>query len=409
MINAVEVPYPVLVAPRGQGLSPRQPTDASPANETALHQARLHHLAGLGLDFSARSVLGIDCTDWTASLARKGCQVVSLQTDSAQPGESGHLPDRNPHVDLRSLGSGDDLRHRFGRFDIVVSFACGWHLADPTVFVRNLAACCGEWLFLESLVCDHSAPVLLWSDEACDDLDALKGVGCIPSPGFVTLALNRAGFPFVYAPAAPASHPDFRIRWENSLQAHSDGHVLRCAFIASRRRLPNPRLALLFPDATGFRDARRANTAQRPDRFQVAEVLDPFAAALAYDKATLNLNDQGEIVFRTTRQPWSYAVSVPLKPAQAGTVSGRLRVTLQVRQGMVAVGAESADGTHIVGEKTVAARPVIDQDLTILVPDLSRVRALLFRNGPFEGEGHGVVKSMVLEREIPGNQTQGRP
>jgi hypothetical protein len=77
---------------------------------------------------------------------------------------------------------------------------------------------------------------------------ALAGLACRPSPHYVVLALNRAGFPYVYAPVTPPEHEDFRIEWKNNLDCARDGHNLRCVFVASRTPLNNARLVSLLKD-----------------------------------------------------------------------------------------------------------------------------------------------------------------
>jgi len=53
----------------------------------------------------------------------------------------------------------------------------------------------------------------------------------------LSMALNRIGFPHVYAPRDPPDHPEFRFEWRNDLAHTRDGRNLRCVFVASRREL----------------------------------------------------------------------------------------------------------------------------------------------------------------------------
>lgn len=136
---------------------------------------------------------------------------------------------------------------RFGAFDIVFSYGLLYHLENPFAALRNMESVCRELLLLETVVCDQRLPVLLMIDETRAFSQALAGVGCRPSPSYVVLALNRAGFPHVYAPRVPPDHPDFRFRWKNKLKRR-DEHLLRCIFVASRAELRSTSLVPLLRD-----------------------------------------------------------------------------------------------------------------------------------------------------------------
>ena len=111
-----------------------------------------------------------------------------------------------------------------------------------------MASVCKQMLLLESIICDHELPIVRNEDESTDVNQALAGLACRPSPHYVVLALNRAGFPHVYAPVTPPEHEDFRFEWRNNLDCTRDGHNLRCLFVASRMPLANPKLIPLLQD-----------------------------------------------------------------------------------------------------------------------------------------------------------------
>ena len=134
----------------------------------------------------------------------------------------------------------------FGTFDIVFAYGLLYHLENPIAALRNMASVCGGLLLLETMVCDHVLPVLRVEDESDAFDEALKGVGCRPSPSYVVLALNRIGFPFIYAPKKPPRHKDFQFMWKNNLDWWREGHPLRCIFVASKDELRNPHLTDLL-------------------------------------------------------------------------------------------------------------------------------------------------------------------
>jgi hypothetical protein len=114
--------------------------------------------------------------------------------------------------------------------------------------LRNMESVCDEMLLLETIICDHELALVRMEDESTDVNQALGGIAGRPTPHYVVLALNRVGFPHVYAPVTAPDHEDFRFAWRNNLDTARDGHNLRCIFVASRSELKNPALVSLVRD-----------------------------------------------------------------------------------------------------------------------------------------------------------------
>ena len=200
-----------------------------------INQARLAHLESLGLPLNNRSVLDVGCGvgHLAQFFIKRNCHVVCLDGRT----ENIHsLHERYPGLEGHVANVESDLS-RFGRFDIVCCFGLLYHLENPLAALRNIAAVCDDLLLLETIVCDHEKPLLLLDDETKTYSQALRGVGSRPSPSFVAMALDRVGFPYVYAPRVPPDHPDFRFDWRNNLEWRRDGHLLRCAFVAAKKEL----------------------------------------------------------------------------------------------------------------------------------------------------------------------------
>lgn len=207
----------------------------------------MSHLESLGLPLSGKRVLdvGAGVGHLAARLQKMGCSVVCVEGRSENveamrsrcPTLEGHVVD----VETEPLS-------RFGRFDVVFSYGLLYHLENPVRALRNLESVCGELLLLETMICDHDQPVVLFEDESTDLNQALAGLGCRPSPHFVALSLNRAGFAHVYAPTTPPAHVDFRFESLRNLDCVRDGHPLRCVFVASRKELQNSKLVPLLVD-----------------------------------------------------------------------------------------------------------------------------------------------------------------
>ena len=211
----------------------------------AINRARLAHLESLGLPLSGKSVLDAGCGvgHLAQFFVERECRTVCVDARSENIDRLRALyPDLEAAVANVETGRLAD----FGVFDIVFCYGLLYHLANPVAGLANIAEACGGLLLLETIIADHPLPLCRLADEPAETLNqAVGGVGCRPTPAFVAMALTRLGFPFVYAPVDPPSHPDFEFEWRSDLADSRDGHPLRCVFVASRRRLKNSRLALL--------------------------------------------------------------------------------------------------------------------------------------------------------------------
>jgi SAM-dependent methyltransferase len=151
------------------------------------------------------------------------------------------LRQRYPELEASVQDAEADLDH-LGRFDVVFCYGLLYHLESPLRALRGFARICTGQLLLETMVCDHEAPLMLLADETSTVSQALHGLGARPTPSFLTLALNRAGFRYVYRTAQPPKHEDFRFEWRNDLAWMRDGHPLRIVLVASHAELALPSL-----------------------------------------------------------------------------------------------------------------------------------------------------------------------
>jgi SAM-dependent methyltransferase len=212
----------------------------------ALNAARMDHLASLGLALSGKRVLDLGCGVGHLGdrLQQMGCSVVCVD-GRAQNIES--LRARYPKLEAH-VGDVEQDLSRFGKFDVVFSYGLLYHLENPLQALRNMAAVCDELLLLETMICDHTLPLVRVEDESTDFNQALAGLAVRPTPHYVVLGLNRAGFEHVYAPATPPAHEDFRFEWKSDFANVRDGHPLRCVFVASRHELRQASLVSLLTD-----------------------------------------------------------------------------------------------------------------------------------------------------------------
>ncbi len=198
-----------------------------------INAARLDNLGSLGLSIDGLSVLDVGAGPGHLAqfFVKRGCRVVSTDARPENiermreiyPGHTGHVADVET----------DDLT-QFGQFDVVFCYGLLYHLENPIAALRNMANACTDWLLIETMVCDSTAPVLRLEDEYLSANQALRGLAHRPSPTWVATALDRIGFRHVYLPQTPPEHPDYRFEWHDNLETARDGHLLRSIFVAGR-------------------------------------------------------------------------------------------------------------------------------------------------------------------------------
>lgn len=209
----------------------------------AINEARLNHLASLGLPLSGRRVLevGAGIGELTGFFLDRGCDVVATE---ARPENVEALRRRRSEADVR-IADVERSLVEFGRFDVVFCYGVLYHLENPLLALRNMAVVCDELLLVETMVCDSKLPILRLEDEPTSVNQALRGLAHRPSPAYLALALNRIGFEHVYVPREPPDHPDYRFTQAGDLRTSRDGALLRGVFVASRAVLATPTLTSL--------------------------------------------------------------------------------------------------------------------------------------------------------------------
>jgi SAM-dependent methyltransferase len=211
----------------------------------AINRARIEWIEAADLPVGGKRVLDAGCGvgHFASFYLSKGCTVVGV--DGRQENIDA-LRARFPQVDAR-VGDVQHMSLRIlGPFDVVHCFGLLYHLDSPVAALRNLHAVCRELLILETMVCDSSRPLAVLADETKTVNQALEGLGTRPSPSFVSLALNRVGFRYVYGTTQPPRHPDFLFSWQDNLDTSREGHTLRCVFVASHAPLDRPLLVSLL-------------------------------------------------------------------------------------------------------------------------------------------------------------------
>jgi 2-polyprenyl-3-methyl-5-hydroxy-6-metoxy-1,4-benzoquinol methylase len=373
--------YPVNVPPRDFQGEPR-PADGGPecfdtVAALELNRARFDHLQSLELPWEGKAILDVGCGvgHLARTLANKGHQIAGVDAR-----EENIRIFRQRHPELPShVASVEEELTSLGVHDVLLCYGLLYHLENPFRALRNLAAICRELLVVETIVCDHELPVAVWVDETKSANQALLGLGCRPSPSLVALALNRAGFPLVYGARHPPAHPEFEVRWNNSLAWIQDGHVIRSVFIASRKHLGNTALTLLCGAVPSWCCSDYEPGEKIPGALLISERVAHNAT---------EISGEGLLTLVSPRQPWAYSVAFPLHPGPQPSQRREpilLKAGLRVHSGEVRFGAVTTDLSELVGEESAlsAADGAQQVELVIAAPD--RCGWIVFRNGEAGG------------------------
>jgi len=224
-----------------------------------LNRARIEHLESLNLDLKGKRVLDVGCgvghfSKWFDS---KGALVscVDARIDNIHRIQdiSSLLWARAEHIgmfDIETDGPYIAARSRAGcmrsdgpqldlclngPFDIVFCYGLLYHLENPLRALRNMAALCDGMLLLETIICDHPAPLLMLRPENPSlDNQGVSSLSTVPTISCVTTALAGCGFYGVTTASPPhvPNHPEFHWQHAWDLACERDGHPLRWATVA---------------------------------------------------------------------------------------------------------------------------------------------------------------------------------
>jgi hypothetical protein len=236
-------------------------TDASPDLSFSLfhnegyiahNNARLDHLASLGLPLDSCSVLepGAGIGDHTLFYLRRSCDVTAMEPRAENCAAFRvHMNEAAADLPGRwTLVQGDvyAVQHDERLYDIVHCYGLLYHLNRPASAIATLAQRCGGLFLLESCVSfGEGAHINLVAEPGQNPSQAFDGVGCRPTRGFVFEEL-RKHFAFVYTTRTQPSHPEFPLDW-TAPKKHM-AMLARAIFVASHVPLNQPNLVGYLPE-----------------------------------------------------------------------------------------------------------------------------------------------------------------
>ena len=276
-----------------------------------INRARMEHLESLKLPLTGKSVLDVGCGvgHLAQFFVKRNCKVTCID---GREQNVRSLHERYPQLEACVANVEGDLT-RFGTFDIVFCYGLLYHLENPISGLRNMAALASDLLLLETIVCDHSQPLVLYDDETKTYSQALSGVGCRPTPSFVAMMLSRVGFHYVYTPTYPPQYPDFQVEWTDSLVWRKDDHPIRCVFVASKRRLENANLISLVENPAVSRvqvpapDPPMQTDLVESEIWVTAESLAYVRPLVPYPGWHFDIEwDNLDLAFQMRKKIWSY-------------------------------------------------------------------------------------------------------
>jgi SAM-dependent methyltransferase len=210
-------------------------------NALAINEARMSHLATLGLPIEGRSVLevGAGIGLLTSFFEERGCVITS--TDARRENIRENLR-RHPHRRVLPLDlERPEQVERFGKFDIVFCYGTLYHLATPEASLEALSRV-SHMVLLETCLSAGDEDVAPTVRELNTASQAFSEVGSRPTRRWVLDRLNRF-WGHGYMSVTQPSHPDFPLDFTEPARTAN----IRAIFVGSRKALDNPLLSSDVP------------------------------------------------------------------------------------------------------------------------------------------------------------------
>jgi SAM-dependent methyltransferase len=211
------------------------------ADALAINEARLKHLASLGLPLDGKSVLevGAGIGLLTGFFEERGCTVLSTDAreDNVAENRRRHPGRRVATLDLER----PEQILAMGSFDVVFCYGTLYHLAAPERALRALSEI-SDMILLETCLTPGDEDAVPTIAEPMFMNQAHSGTGSRPTRRWVLHRLAECwgnGYISVTQPA----YPDFALDWTVPPATEN----VRAVFVGSRRPLDNPLLTKDIP------------------------------------------------------------------------------------------------------------------------------------------------------------------
>lgn len=160
-----------------------------------------------GRHYARTADLGCGYGFFSDFLAQRGN---SVDAYDGRPENVSEAARRYPSIPFRVWNIEDKVGRPMQPYDLVLCFGLLYHLENPFLAVRNLAAVTKETAIIETVVAEHPMPAaVLYDEPARGEAQALQYLALIPSESALVKMLAAAGFPFIYRPSPLPIHPDF--------------------------------------------------------------------------------------------------------------------------------------------------------------------------------------------------------
>lgn len=209
------------------------------AEALAINEARLCHLASLGLDLAGKRVLevGGGIGLHTCFFESLGCEVLFTEACLENLREARRRYPHRKGLQL-DLDQETDLGH-LGKFDIVYCYGTLHHLSKPAEALKALSEVCDGMILLETCVTpgdDDSLHPEMEPSAVADQ--AASGLGCRPTRTWVMRQLKEF-FGYAYQTTTQPNHQDFECNW----LAPESRKLARAVFVGSKTAISKPTLS----------------------------------------------------------------------------------------------------------------------------------------------------------------------
>ena len=187
------------------------------------------------VDRKPTTALDVGCAlGWfTRYLHGRGFDVTGLDVRDVSIEEARR---RNPGLRFEVQDAEDPSIRRYGPVDFVLCVGLLYHLENPFLAIRNLAALARKCTYVEGMIVDNPKPLAELCDEGKTESQGARFVAFVPTESCMVKMFYRAGFKYVYRPPQPR---------EKTFRRSLLHHRRRTVLLASHEPIDLPMLTYL--------------------------------------------------------------------------------------------------------------------------------------------------------------------